>query len=295
MGLIGLLASQEIPAWKATACHLLTRWVLDPAASQALVQQLKHESPLVREAAVRALGTVTRENIASLRPTLQPLLDDPARSVRVAAAWALCDTLDLDTRAGKELCHMLDINADQPFGRMQLGQFAMMRGDNPTAIRQMRKAIELDPNSPPFHHDLAILLSTTGDPQGAANEMQEAVRLDPQNPEYQYSLALVWNELGFTAKSTAALEKTVEMVPSHARAWYNLGLARSSSNQPREAIAALRRGEAADPGDASIPYARATIHARLGQTQEAMAAASRALQLRPDFAEARQLIDSLSR
>lgn len=294
-GLIGLLASAEIPAWKATACHLLTRWVLDPAASQALIQQLKHESPLVREAAVRTLGTVTRENIASLRPALQPLLEDPARSVRVATAWALCDTLDLDTRAGKELCHMLDLNADQPMGRMQLGQFAMMRGDNPAAIRQMRKAIELDPNSPPFHHDLAILLSTTGDLQGAANEMQEAVRLDPQNPEYQYSLALVWNELGFTAKSTAALEKTVKLDPGYARAWYNLGLALSGSNQPREAIAALRRGESADPGDASIPYARATIHARLGQKQEAMAAASRALQLRPDFAEAKQLLEALSR
>ncbi|MES2924877.1 MAG: HEAT repeat domain-containing protein [Verrucomicrobiota bacterium] len=294
-GLIKLLASDEIPAWKASACHLLTRWVMNPAATQALLGQISNASPLVREAAVRTLGALVRENNATVRSALQPLLDDPVRSVRIAAAWALCDRLDLNTRAGRELVHMLDINADQPTGRMQLAQFASRRGDNAAAIRQMRKAIEWDPNSPPFHHDLAILLSTTGNPKGAVSSLREAIRLDPENAEYQYKLALALNELGATAESTAALEKTVQLDPGYGRAWYNLGLARSGMNQPREAIAALLKGETADPSDASIPYARATIHARLGQKQQALAAATRALQLRPDFREAGQLIEALSR
>ena len=294
-GLIKLLASDEIPAWKASACHLLDRWVMDPAATQALLGQISNASPLVREAAVRTLGNLVRENNTHVRNALQPLLDDPIRSVRVAAAWALCDTLDLDTRAGRELVHMLDLNADQPAGRMRLAQFAMLRGDNTAAIRQMRKAIGWDPNSPPFHHDLAILLSTTGDHNGAVTAIQQAIRLDPANPEYHYKLALALNELGSTAQATAALEKTVRLDPGYARAWYNLGLARSGMNQPREAIAALLKGEAADPADAAIPYARATIHARLGQNKEALAAAARALRLRPDFPEARQLLQALSR
>jgi tetratricopeptide (TPR) repeat protein len=66
-------------------------------------------------------------------------------------------------------------------------------------------------------------------------------------------------------------------------------------NQPQQAIEALLRGEAADPTDAAIPYARATIHARLGQREQAIAAASRALQIRRDFPEAIQLIQSLAR
>ena len=61
---------------------------------------------------------------AEVRTALQPLLEDPVRAVRIAAAWALCATLDLNSRAGKELVLMLDHNADQPTGRMQLGQFA---------------------------------------------------------------------------------------------------------------------------------------------------------------------------
>ena len=293
--LIQLLASDEIPAWKATACHLLERWVMDPAATQALLSQLAHHSPLVREAAVRSLGTQVRANNTAVRRAIQPLLEDAIRSVRVAAAWALCDTLDLGSRAGRELVHMLDINADQPTGRMQLSQFTMLRGDTPGAIRQVRKAIAWDPNSPPFHHDLAILLSTTGDAPGAVKALQVAVRLDPANPEYHYKLALALSESGSTAAAATALETTVKLDPGHARAWYNLGLARSSMNQPQAAIAALRQGEAADPNDPSIPYARATLHARLGQKQEATAAAARALELRPDFPEAMQLLQALSR
>jgi tetratricopeptide (TPR) repeat protein len=268
---------------------------MDPAATQALLGQLTHQSPLVREAAVRTLGQQARANNTSVRSAIQPLLDDPVRSVRIAAAWALCDTLDLASRAGRELVHMLDINADQPTGRMQLSQFAMLRGDNASAIRQMRKAIEWDPNSPPFHHDLAILLSTTGDAAGAVKALRDAIRLDPENPEYHYKLALALSESGTTAETIAELEKTVKLDPGYARAWYNLGLARNGIGQPREAIAALLQGEAADPNDSAIPYARATIHARLGQRNEALAAATSALQLRPDFAEAMQLIQSLSR
>jgi predicted CXXCH cytochrome family protein len=293
--LIKMLTSEKIPAWRATACHLLERWVMDPAATQALLGQLAHASPLVREAAVRTLGQQAQANNASVRGSIQPLLEDPIRSVRIAAAWALCDTLDLASRAGRELVHMLDINADQPTGRMQLSQFAMLRGDTPGAIRQIRKAIDWDPNSPPFHHDLAILLSTTGDAPGAVKALRDAIGLDPENPEYHYKLALALSETGTSTETIAELEKTVELDPGYARAWYNLGLARNGMGQPQEAIAALLQGEAADPNDSAIPYARATIHARLGQRNEALAAATLALQLRPDFTEAMQLIQSLSR
>jgi tetratricopeptide (TPR) repeat protein len=294
-GLIELLKTEPVAAWQASFCHLLGRWVLDPVVAKILIDQTSNKSPLVREAAVRSLVHATRQNVQAVRTALQPLLDDPARAVRVAAAWALCDTLDLNSRAGRELSHMLDLNADQPTGRMQLAQFASLRGDTPAAIRQMRKAIEWDPLSPPFYHDLAIMLSSSGDSAGAVEQLREAVRLDPENPDYHYTLALALNETGATAESLASLEKTVALNPGHGRAWYNLGLARSGMNQPAEAIAALRRGEAADPGDPGIPYARATIHARLGQKEEAIAAATRALGLRPDFMEARQLINALSR
>ena len=61
-GLIQFLKTEEIPAWKATACHLLERWVSDPETTRALLDQLPHPSPLVREAAVRSLVHLLRQN-----------------------------------------------------------------------------------------------------------------------------------------------------------------------------------------------------------------------------------------
>lgn len=294
-GLINLLTTEQIPAWKATACHLLERWVADAPVVKALTGQLADESPLVREAAVRALGIAVRNNDSSVADSLKPMLDDSSRSVRIAAAWALCATLDLNCRAGRELVHMLDLNADQPTGRMQLGQFAMLRGNTAAAIRQIRKAIQWDPNSPPFHHDLAIMLSTSGDTQGATEELRRAIALDPENPEYEFKLALSLNEAGDLPGTINALQKTVRLAPTYARAYYNLGLALNSSNRPQEAIQALHQGELADPNDATIPYARATIHAQLKQYQEAQAAAIQAIQIRRDYPEAIQLLQALPR
>jgi tetratricopeptide (TPR) repeat protein len=294
-GLLGLLKTEPIAAWRATFCHLLERWSLEPDVAKALLEQTKDPSPLIREAAVRSLVHPIRQSREGIKPGIEPLLEDEVRSVRVAAAWALVQTLDLKSRAGRELVHMLDLNADQPTGRMQLSQFAYLRGDPKTAIRQIRKAIEWDPNSPPFHHDLAILLSTTGDIQGAIKSLQEAIRLDPDEAEYHYKIALAWAEAGNVRNSADSLRKTVALDPSNARAWYNLGLALNGLDQPQEAVAALLQGESADPSDPAIPYARATILARHNQREAAIEAATRALQIRQDFPEAIQLLRSLSR
>jgi tetratricopeptide (TPR) repeat protein len=294
-GLIRMISTEDVHAWKATACHLLERWALDPQVTSALLEATRHTSPLVREAATRSLVPQARANHPEVRKRLTQMLDDEIRSVRVAAAWGMVDTLDLTSRAGRELTHMLDINSDQPTGRMQLSQFAHLRGDTQAAIRQVRKAIEWDANSPPFHHDLAILLNGSGDNAGAMKALKEAIRLAPEEPEYHYKLALAQAEAGDVQGAATSLGKTVELDPANSRAWYNLGLALSGMNQSQQAIQALRNGESADPSDASIPYARATIHARLGQRDEALAAAARALQIRRDFPEALQLMQALSR
>lgn len=288
------LKSEEIDTWRATMCHLLERWVYEPKVARALQDRFEDGSPLVREAAVRSLIELCRDPESPVRKAIEPLLEDDSRSVRIAAAWALCDTLDLKSRAGRELVHKLDLDSDQPTGRMQLSQFAFRRGDTPGAIRQIRKAIEWDPNSPPFHHDLAILLSTTGDIPGAIMALRDAIELDPEESEFHYKLALAYNETGDLPQTIAELETAVKLDPTRGRAWYNLGLAYNSTNRTNDAVAALLKAEDAEPSDPMIPYARATILARLGRTAEAIQATRRALGLRPDFPEARQLLQMLS-
>ena len=291
--LIEMLRTEVIPTWQATACHLMAPGIADPAIRQALNSALKNTHPMVREAAIRSLTPLVRENHQPTIDAIRPLLNDDSRSVRIAAAWALCPTLDLNSRAGKELVHMLDLHADQPTGRMQLSQFAYLRGNPTSAISQIKQAIRMDPNSPPMHHDLAILLSTTGDTAGAIAAMQEAVRLDPTFAEYHYKLALAHNEAGNTTAAIASLEKTTQLEPQHPRAHYNLGLAYNSQGKTSAAIASLAKAESVAPADPSIPYATATIHYHQGEIPQTQAALMRALQIDPQHAESHQLLHSL--
>jgi Flp pilus assembly protein TadD len=250
--LVAFLGQPNEPLWQASACHLLAPWVYDPQVTTALLKQLKHPSPLVREAAARSVGILAQERHAEVKAGLEPLLDDPIRSVRVAAAWMLRETMDPESKAGVELLHMLKIGSDQPVGQMQLGQYAFARKNPEAALEHFRKAVEWDPNSAPFHHDLAVALNATGDVTGSIRELQEAIRLAPEMPDYHYKLALAWNEAGSLPNAIASLEKTVELEPNMARAWYNLSVAYLQSNQHPKALEAVKRAAALDPNNPEV-------------------------------------------
>lgn len=292
-GLVALLGSDETPHWKASACLLLDRWIDQPPVTAAVQAQLRHEHPLVRQSAARVLEPLIQTG--SVRTSMESLLRDPVRSVRTTAAWALRDAIDLASPVGRDLMHMLTLNADQPSGQMQLGQFYYSRRDLNSAIRHMETAIQWDPNSPPFHHDLAMLHNAAGHTARTIEKLRDAIRLAPNEAQYHYELGLAYSEAGDIPQTIAALTEAVRADPRFARAYYNLGLALNSQARTAEALDALLKGEAADPTDPGIPYARATILAQMGRKDEAIAAAQKALQARPDFADAQRLLMMLSR
>ncbi|MGC4017611.1 MAG: tetratricopeptide repeat protein [Luteolibacter sp.] len=250
--LIDFLKQPNEPLWQTSAVHLLGTWAGEPAATAALLAQFKHPSPLVREAAVRSGGSLALEGDESTKAALKPLLEDPARSVRVAAAWMLRDTLDPESRAGTELLHMLRIGADQPIGQMQLGQYEFARKNPTVALGHFRKAVEWDPNSAPFHHDLAVALSASGDTSGAIRELQQAVKLAPEMAEYHYKLALAWNEAGSLPNAIASLEETVSRDPDMGRAWYHVAVAYAQAGRKQQAMEAAQRALSLNPQDPRV-------------------------------------------
>ena len=147
--LIGLLAdTNQPPYWRAVATTFLAQWANDPASQAALLSQLKNEHPLVRERVVRSLEPATGEtNVLS---ALKPMLNDPLRNVRVAAAWVLRGTVDMHSTAGQDLQRMLDLEADQPTGQFEEAMFLLSRQQPAEALEHLKKATAWDPISPPF-------------------------------------------------------------------------------------------------------------------------------------------------
>ncbi len=293
-GLMKLLQSEtESGYWKASAVRLLDPFMTDRSVFPSVIGLASHADPLVRASVARSMEPLLVVNSPSARATVNQLLSDPIRSVRLAAAWSLRSTLDEASPVGKELQQMLALNADQPSGQLQQGAYYFARNDGPNALLHYQKAAQWDPNSAPIRHELAVAYSTVGKPQEALHELQEAVRLEPNTAEYHFKLSLACNEVGDVEGTIRSLEQTVKLEPQYARAWYNLGLARNGKGDAAGAVSALRQGEQANPNDASIPYARATIHARLKQMDEAREAATKAVQIQPENQDALQLLRSL--
>lgn len=279
--------------WQAAAANFTGRWLDDADVRSALLDALKSEHPLVREKAVRALEPLAAARRPAVIAAFEPLLDDPVRSVRHAAAWALRSTVDLQSRAGEDLLHALAFNADQPLGQLQLGILCSARNEWPRAVEHFRAAVDWDSNSAPLRHEYAVALSMLNQPQEALRQMQAAVRLAPSEAEFRYKLGLAYAEAGDAVTALTELRAAVKLDPRHTRALYNLGLALNAAGQAEAAIEALLKAEAAEPRDSRAPYARATILARLNRPAEARAAAERALQIQPDYADAEALLRSL--
>jgi Flp pilus assembly protein TadD len=216
--------------------------------------------------------------------------------VRVSAAWALRDSLNLDSTAGKDLQHMLNWNADQPSGQMQLAQFDFARRNTTSAIQHMETAIRWDPNSPPFHHDLAMIYSTTGQTSSPSPNCAMPSNSRPIMPSITTNSASPSRNRRHERPSSHHCRKPCASIRPLARAWYNLGLAKNGQGDiSGGAMEALQRGELANPRDPGIPYARATILARLGRKAEALQALDRTLVIQHDHSEALQLKMMLSR
>ena len=292
--LLALLDGNEPPYWKAAAVNLLGQWAGEPSVRDALLKTLENPDPLVREQAVRALEPLAAQPGLPAGVALRKQSDDPVRSVRVAAAWALRASLPPGTQAARDLQYYLRLNSDQPTGQLQEGAFDLANGQTQEALAHYQKAVAWDPNSAASRHDLAVALSMLGRTREAIAQLEAACRLEPKEAEYEFKLGLAWNEAGAMDKAVAALEKAVHLDPRHARAWFNLGLARNALGQSEAALEALLRAETLAPDDPQNPYARATILARLDRKPEARLAAERALAINPGYADAQRLLDELS-
>jgi tetratricopeptide (TPR) repeat protein len=291
--LLALLAAETNAYWKAAIVNVLQPWYGAPPVEAALCRSLNDPSALVREKAARALDPEVGNATAPVTAALRARLEDPSRSVRVAAAWALRADLDMNSRAGRDLDLFLIANADEPGGQLQQAEFYIARGEPQKALEYYRKAVAWDPTSPPLRRDLAVLYSSLNQNREALEQLREAVRLEPGEADYHYTLALALNDAGDAAAALAELQEAVRLNPRHADAWRNLGLARAAKGDLIGALDALARAESLDAGDPRIPYARATVLARLARGSEARAAAQRALELRPDYPEARELLQRL--
>jgi len=237
--LAALLDDAEQPGIvRATAATMID--ARSPDSLSSLASALADSDPLVRDAAVRALGEADPAIRAKVLP---PLTVDRVRTVRIDAGRAL---------------------AGEPAKRLDPPQ-ARQAAD---ALDEWRASQNLDADRPEARLNLCALAAELGDLPTAEAECHEALRLAPRISGPYVNLADVQRAEGREDEARATLRAGLEIAPENAALWHALGLALVRQHRPTEALAALKKAAVLAPGNRRFTevYAIARKELEVGRT-----------------------------
>ena len=148
------------------------------------------------------------------------------------------------------------------------------------------------------HNNLGDALVLTGSERldEAIQHFQTALRLKPDYPLSHYNLGNSYAKLpGRMPEAIAEYETALRLRPDYLQARVNLGNALASSGRKPEAIAQWESVLRVDPENIeALLNLGLTLGQMPGQRDEARALVEKALQLAPDNARARRLLDRLN-
>jgi predicted CXXCH cytochrome family protein len=284
--IIDFFKTEPNPAWRAALVSMLEGREPDHTVQDFLAVAASDESPLVRAAAVRTLGSARAD-------VLKQATSDSSRNVRISSSWQLLmSRQSLPPGPRKEIEDYLLNSSDQVGAAFFQARLAAVENRLPDMEWWAEKATSRDP-SPGMFQQAGQLMYQANKLQRAKSFFDQAIAADPSHVDATYSLALLEQELGNPTRARELLQKTVALSPEFGRAWYNLGLAEAAYGDLPASASALEKAVVLLPNNADPAYALATIYLRMKEPGKAVEAAKKALLISPGHPEARSLLKQL--
>ena len=299
--LMAVVEDRQQPAIaRASATALLTRYP-GPLTTDVLRGALNDADPLLRGAAVEALGgTAPEERVRSL----PRMLADPVRSVRISAARALAgisaEHIPADQRAAlargvDEYIAVQRFNADRPEAHGNLGALYAERGQFEAAQAEFRQALTIDPAFIPAAVNLADLYRARGDEKTAEATLRAALKRDSKSAAAHHALGLALVRQQRTMDAITELKLAARLAPDSVRYAYVYGVALHSTGKQAEGIKVLADAQQRFSGDTELLLALATMERDRGQRQAAIAYTRKLVELLPEDLQAKALLKELER
>ena len=157
------------------------------------------------------------------------------------------------------------------------------------AIASYRKALDLEPNDPDTHYNLALTLKYKGDAKQAVEEFEATLRLKPKWADAHYGLGATWFDLHDQAAALKELHTAIDLDPANVGAHRLLARIYLQQNDPAAAERELRRALQSKPS-AEMHLELGLAEGQLGNLAAAAAEFHRALRLNPRYAPAHSLL-----
>lgn len=297
--LVGLADDTAQPAIaRATALSLLAGY-LSPTSFETVRRGLRAEDPMVRLAAVGVLNAVDPR----IRVDLAfPLLDDPARAVRLEAARVLApvslETLPPARRAALERAfaafeQALGDIADRPESLVTLANFRRDRGKYGEAETLYRTTMRIHPAFAPAYANLADLYRSRGQDHKAEAVLQQGLTAVPDSGDLYHALGLLRVRQKRYAEAEQALERAARLNPENARYGYVHALSLQKTGDVDGALAALKATHARHPNDRLVLSSLAAMSRETGDLAAAIHYAKILTEVAPADPQARALLKQL--
>src|SRR5262249_40391307 len=159
------------------------------------------------------------------------------------------------------------------------------------ALAEFRETARLAPSDPEAHYNLGMALKNQGDLEGATQALRDAVALKPDYEKARYNLGILLRAQGQQKAGEAELRQ------GEALQQFRLRLARAK-NLTAQGAESLKNGNADEALElltkalmeyADLPttyYLIGSAWSRKGNSSEALTAYRKALELKPDYAQA---------
>ena len=273
-----LLALAADPAQPAIARATALERLGERPSQQALltVQRLLADpDALVRRAAV---GFLDATDLRTRVELAWPLLDDPARTVRLEAARALAPVMrqglggklrEKLTQALEEYVAAETENADRPEAHMNLGLIAVAAGEPRVAERAYREALRLQPLFVPGYANLADLYRQEGREQEGEALLRRGLEAVPDSADLYHALGLAEVRLKRPDEALADLKRAAELAPGNAGYAYVYAVALDGTGRTEEALQVLEAAQTRAGADRELLAALVQYNAKLGRTDAA--------------------------
>jgi tetratricopeptide (TPR) repeat protein len=163
------------------------------------------------------------------------------------------------------------------------GQVNARTGFHDAALRDLQKAIELNPKNVAAHIAAGNSLAKLGKLDEAEQHFVRAIEIEPDNPRAHEGLGNVLAQQRKFQAAVASFREALRLDPNLAVAHFRLGVVLMDLGQPDEARKHLLEAVRLDPLDARASYSLGVAFASLGKPSDAATHLRRAVELEPDF------------
>lgn len=245
--LIEQLQRSNLPAiQRATLLGELAQYPSEQALKLA-TRDLNNPAPQVRESAIRALSAFLPP--AERAPLLTPLLSDPVRAVRIAAARDLLSVAanGLGTAQDSWNAAIAEYEAvqknllERAEANLNLAMLYQASGRNAEVEGFLRTALQRDPDFYPALVTLVQWLEANGRSQEGHALLAQSLKDHPDSGLLQYTQGLALIRAGQAAQAMPYLRQAAKLEPQSGQFGYVLAVALHDSGKIDEACAELER------------------------------------------------------